>query len=388
MVTRVLATSIAREVTGAEHSLLNLAPALAAHDVTVILAAPGGTALEKAWCDKGLEFVVVDFPERGGFRDSTGTRVNAVTDLLRLPVSTLLAIMRVAAAARRVEADVIHSNCILTHFDCAFAALSSRRKAVLELHEIVAPGIGRVALGFAAVLAARALAISTAVADQLPRWARGKATVIPQGIELERFGPHGPDDRWRDRLSANPAAPLVIAVGRIDPEKALHITIRAVAAVRAAGVDAHLAVIGGPGKDDGTYLAELIDLAAELLPGAFHHEPPVPDVAPIMRSADVLVSTSTEEPFGLAILEAQACGLPVVSSASGGPLDFITDGETGLLVPVGDPDATARAIERLLTEPELATRIVAGAQTVLVGSFTAAVRAQRVSELYTKVVST
>lgn len=385
--TRVIATSIASEVTGAEHSLLNLAPALAARGVSVVLAAPGGTNLEKRWREKGLDFIAVDFPDRGAFRNSTGTRLSSVTNLMRLPFLTLWAIVLLARAARRVDADVIHSNSIITHFDCAFAALVTGKKAVLELHEIVAPGIGRRALGLATVLSAQALAISTAVADQLPTWARRKVTVIGQGIELERFSIDGVTDGWRDRLSASPASPLVIAVGRTDPEKALHIAIEAVAAVRAGGIDAHLALIGGPGKDDGGYLAELEALAAQVLPGAFRIEPGVADVAPIMRSADVLVSSSTEEPFGLVILEAQACGLPVVSSASGGPLDFVTDAETGLLVAPGDPAATAVAIRRLLDDADLAATIKVNARALVERSFTAQVRAQRISDMYTKVLS-
>jgi glycosyltransferase involved in cell wall biosynthesis len=382
-----MATSIAREVTGAEHSLLTLAPALAACGVDVILAAPGGTNLEKSWRELGLEFVAVDFPDRAAFRNSTGTKRSSLKNLLRLPVLTLWAIIKVAGAARRVDADIIHSNCIITHFDCAFGAFVTRRKAVLELHEIVAPGIGRTALGLAAVLAARALAISTAVANQLPSWAQRKATVIPQGIDIERFATEGSTDGWRARMSANPDSPLIIAVGRTDPEKALHIAIEAVAAVRATGLDAHLALIGGPGKDDGSYLAELRDLAAQLLPGAFRIEPPVDDVAPIMRAADVLVSTSTEEPFGLVILEAQACGLPVVATAAGGPLDFVAHERTGLLVPPGDGAATAQAIQRLLADRSLAARIAANARTLVEASFTAQSRAQRISEMYMKVLS-
>ncbi|MET0896531.1 MAG: glycosyltransferase family 4 protein, partial [Mycobacterium sp.] len=221
----------------------------------------------------------------------------------------------------------------------------------------------------------------------LPTWARRNVTVIGQGIEIERFSADGTTDSWRARLSASPASPLVIAVGRTDPEKALHVAIEAVAAVRAAGVDAHLALIGGPGKDDGTYLAELEELAAQRLPGAFRVEPAVADVAPLMRSADVLVSTSTEEPFGLVILEAQACGLPVVSSASGGPLDFVTDCETGLLVPPGDPAATAVAIRRLLEDPDLVAAVKANARVLVERCFTAQIRAQRISDMYTKVLS-
>jgi glycosyltransferase involved in cell wall biosynthesis len=75
-------------------------------------------------------------------------------------------------------------------------------------------------------------------------------------------------------------------------------------------------------------------------------------IANIYSSCDVWMCSSKEEGFGLPVLEAMACRCPVVSTAIGGPMDFLTNGLEGFIVPVGDADAIARVLEKVLTMPE------------------------------------
>jgi N-acetyl-alpha-D-glucosaminyl L-malate synthase BshA len=76
------------------------------------------------------------------------------------------------------------------------------------------------------------------------------------------------------------------------------------------------------------------------------------DCVPILQAADLFVQASDSESFGLAALEAQACGVPVVSTAVGGVAEVIRDGETGLLTPAGDAEALAGAASALLGDRE------------------------------------
>ena len=76
----------------------------------------------------------------------------------------------------------------------------------------------------------------------------------------------------------------------------------------------------------------------------------IDDTAPLLASSDLFLLPSENESFGLAALEAMACGLPVIATASGGMPEVIVDGETGYLAPVGDIDALAEGTRRLLED--------------------------------------
>lgn len=383
---RVLAISAARDVMGTEHSLLNLTQGLADRGVEMTLAAQPGGDLEKRWRELGLPFQPLNLPERHGIRPSSGIGYRPATDIARQLTRTVLAVRRIVKLVKETRAHVIHSNGLITHLDCAIAARITGSKAVLELHDIVAPGVGRALMGLAVRLAGSAIAISTAVRRQLPGWAAGRATVVAQGIDVERFTPSGVRNRWRDCLTSSPRSPVVAAIGRLDPEKGLHTLIEGVALCRRSGIDVHLALVGSPSKDDGGYRDRLSALGADLLPDAFRMLPPVPDVAEVLRSIDVLACPSIEEPFGLILLEAQGCGIPVVANASGGPLDFITHESTGMLVTSNDVRGYADTITKLLSDPQLRERVARGGQDRVRSSYTSHIRAAKIADLYRRLV--
>lgn len=387
--TRVLAVSAVREVMGTEHSLLNVAPSLTSQGVSLMLAAQGGGSFERRWAELRLPFFVLNLPVRQGFRPNSGKGYNGIGELARLPLRTLRAVREVADVVRSSRADVIHSNCLVTHFDCAIVGRITRTTSVLELHDIVAPGVGRVFMGLAVRLSDKAIAISAAVRDQLPRWARDNVVVIPQSVDVERFDHVCADDStwWRRHLAEDAEVPIVAAIGRIDPEKGLHVLIRAVALVRESGLDVQLAVIGSPAKDDGSHLAELRSLGSRLMGDAVRFIPQVTDVGAVLGAVDVLVCPSDEEPFGLILLEAQACRVPVVASASGGPAEFIDHGETGMLFPPGDAHALARVLARLLTDPDFRAHIAAVGQIRARTHYTVQIRADRFASLYRSLVA-
>ena len=86
------------------------------------------------------------------------------------------------------------------------------------------------------------------------------------------------------------------------------------------------------------------------------------DVRPILQEADLLVLTSREESFGLVLAEAGAFGLPVVATRTQGPTEIVVDGQTGFLVAVGDTDALAGAMDRLVVQPALRRQMGQAAQ--------------------------
>jgi glycosyltransferase involved in cell wall biosynthesis len=100
----------------------------------------------------------------------------------------------------------------------------------------------------------------------------------------------------------------------------------------------------------------------------------------------VLVNASVSEPFGLSVLEAQACGIPVIGTDAGGIPEFVSDGHTGLLVAPGRPDALAAGLSRILDTPGLRKDLVAAARDAVVAHHALAVRADAIAEVYRGVV--
>ncbi|MFE0751286.1 glycosyltransferase family 4 protein [Gordonia sp. NPDC058843] len=389
---KVLAVSPSPDVTGAEQSLLNVAGLLERSAVQMTLAAPAGGTFEKRWRETGLGFHAVDVPARQGLRSADGRRWHGLRELVTGVLRTVQAISRLVRSVRATDADVIHSNLLMTHVDCVITGLLTRARPVLELHEIVAPGLPRQLLGALIRLSGATIAISEASREQVPKWARAGVVVIPQCVDTRRFDSHrdgygAADPGWRGRLAAHPDEPVVAAVGRVDPEKGLHVLIRAVARSREMGHPVQLALVGSPGTDDGRYLSGLTVLGAELLGEAVRVVPHTDDIAGVLGAIDMLACPSFAEPFGMILLEAQLCEIPVIACRSGGPAEFIEDGDTGLLVRPGDVDDLAAALVRLVEDDALRGQLARSGRDRVRGEYTAPVRAGRIGSLYQRVAA-
>jgi len=186
-----------------------------------------------------------------------------------------------------------------------------------------------------------------------------RVQVIPCGVDTTLFHPQ---DRLQARraLTLPEAAPIVLFIGRLQPLKGLDTLLRAVHLVRQRYATLHVRIVGGGVDASDPYeaeelgrlraLAEHFDLTPHLV---FTNAQPQETLAQYYAAADVLVMPSHYESFGMVVLEAMACGLPVVASRVGGLASTVVHERTGLLVPVGDWHAFAQAIIRVLSVPAL-----------------------------------
>jgi glycosyltransferase involved in cell wall biosynthesis len=379
----VLVVSLSRTVWGAERSLLGLAPRIQQLGVALTLASPLG-AFSEAWSAGGFPHIEFPVEDRHGLRDLDGGRPGP-----RALVGELSETVRMARRlARMAKAfDVIHSNSLWAHLDCALAGRLSRRPVVLELHDLARPGLGRRVQRVAVRLASCTIAVSRAVGESVGGRPHN-LHVVPQGVDPERFRPGAPDASWRARLSSDPDEPIIGVVGRVDPEKGIGTVLQAMTMLDVPARRSHLAVVGATARDDGTYEAELRAEAASKLGNRCRFVGPVDEVPVVLRSLDVLVNASASEPFGLSVLEAQACGVPVVGTRSGGIPEFVIDGETGLLVAPGRADALAAGLSRLIGTPGLIDNLTAKALNGVAAHHTIAARAERVAQLYRSLTPT
>lgn len=185
--------------------------------------------------------------------------------------------------------------------------------------------------------------------------------VIPNGVDLERFHQLGQRERLelRSRLLGDGVSPRVVActVARLSSQKGLDMLIDAAAHIRrvSPALGLRFVVIGGGELQESLHerikdlgLGETFKLLGPL-------EPPL--VAQWLACADLFVLPSRFEGLPLALMEAMAAGLPVVATAVGGTSDLVTSSELGLLVPVDDSEALARAIRTLASDRELRDRM-------------------------------
>ena len=175
----------------------------------------------------------------------------------------------------------------------------------------------------------------------LERLPPGRATVIHNGVDTERFQPR--DGAWHNarRCELGIAAGVVVfcCVARLTEVKCPLVLVDAFARLHAQFPDVHLLLAGdGPMADevrrkvDETGLSRHIDLLGSV------------SVDDLLPACDVVVLASSSEGMSNALLEAMACGLPVVATAVGGNLQLVRPGINGVLVPAHDPAALAEAM--------------------------------------------
>ena len=157
--------------------------------------------------------------------------------------------------------------------------------------------------------------------------------------------------------------PSVITIARLIPLKGVDGLIRTIARLHEDGVPAHLWIVGdGPERTRLEAQARQSDSLQRIhFTGYIEHK----QAMKYLKAADVFALFSTTEGLPHVVLEAMAAGTPVVASAAGGTPETITDGTSGLLVPVGDEEALTAALKRVLTDAVVAVKLVAGGQAEL-----------------------
>lgn len=271
-----------------------------------------------------------------------------------------------AAAVRNYRPDLIHQH-FGTWSGPAVAAARGRNPLITTMHGADVVALGRAPttamhrwhrrnVARAAAASARVLAVSSYLAEAAVRSGvdAAKVSVHYQGIDTDYFTP-----RFPEAGTSGPGGPAagggggpaqVLFVGALNRQKGI-LDLVAVSERLHRHVEHELVIVG-----DGPLRGEVADAAARsphiVVLGAVGRD----GVRDRMRAATVLVSPSREyrgarEAAGLVLLEAQACGLPVVATDSGGQAEMTSAGYTGLVVPEKDTERLRDAVSSILTMP-------------------------------------
>jgi glycosyltransferase involved in cell wall biosynthesis len=258
---------------------------------------------------------------------------------------------RVARLIRRQGIDVLHAHSGCFFYAAIFARLAGVKRFIYTAHGL--PILNRLQDRVEDHLAGMACSAIVPVSEEIRKvlegrmpLAKGKMVPILNGIDTDRFRPFAAEGDCR-RMLLKYALPeksfLVGSVGRLDPVKNYPMLLRAFARLPRGSREPHLVFVGdGPCRRELEKMAEEMGIAARVT--FLGRQYRVHEIMPLL---DVFVLSSITEGTSVALLEAQACGVPAVVTDVGGNGNIIRHGESGFLCGVNDDSVMAGALERL-----------------------------------------
>jgi len=326
---RILLLVTLAETGGAQTYVASLLPMLAQH-FDVAVAAHGSGPLRERVQAAGVRFIHLEHVRRplSPLRDFRG-------------------LLELTALVRRERPHIVHVNSAKAAALGRLAASLARvpiRIYTVHGWSFTAHGGGSSVVYRGAERLLRPLTTTTICVAESERRAGLEAgtcdeaatVVIHNGVELPRAA----------AVESRSGPYRLVTVGRLQAPKDPITLVRALAELGRPGE----AVIAGGGPDRPAVESEVRRLGLESVVRLAGERN---DVGELLAAADLFVLSSRSEGLPLSILEAMAAGLPVVASSVGGVPELVVEGETGLLVPPGDPGALAAAIERLLDDSAL-----------------------------------
>jgi glycosyltransferase involved in cell wall biosynthesis len=280
---------------------------------------------------------------------------------LRSPLAVGRAIREVAHVIRQQGVDIVHSCMSYAHLIGGPAAAFAGVPAVLYQHGPVDSWMD----GAATLVRCSRIAANsafTAAAQRSRGWRERPVIVVPLATDMslsipERSALRAQIDA-RHRLDSGMTA--IGIIGRFDPRKGIHVALAALAPLLRSRPALRLLIVGGrfgqfhPGYDDRLRsIADAEGLGEQVVFTGYQS-----DVRPYLARMDVLVQPSLEpEAFGMTLIEAMACGVPVAASRGGGASEVVDDGVNGLLHEPGNGAELLESVTRLLDDQPLRTRL-------------------------------
>ena len=290
---------------------------------------------------------------------------------------------------RRERPDIVHLHGAKAGFLGRIAAAACRVPVVVytpnnDYLDEPMPRLRRYALVALERLVARlgGLVVSVSQEERQSWIDRGicspdRIVTIHDGFDFSRAARLVPGARARQLLGIPPDCPVAGLIARLVPQKAPHVFLRSAAAVLRQRPDAHFLVVG-----DGPLDRDLRRLAAELgIAGNVHFLGFAEDLSTVYSALHVCVLTSLYEGLPMVVLESMFLGIPVVASQAYGVNEVLSEG-CGVITPVLDPEATARAMLRVFAGGPEVRAMCDAARRRVVASFGAPAMALKYQDLY------
>lgn len=306
--------------------------------------------------------------------------------LFEFPLYEMALASKMVEVTRYEKLDLIHAHYAIPHASAALTAkniLGCDMKIVTTLHgtDITLVGLEPSFEPLMKYSIERSDAV-TSVSEFLKRetienyGVNKEITAIPNFIDTDVFRPI--DSRQLRRLLAPNGEKILVHVSNFRAVKRVTDAIKAFKQVLDKGIKAKFLLVGdGPDRSECELLARELGIWQQT-----RFLGKQSDLAAILSASDVFIIPSGNESFGLAALEAMACGVPVLSSDIGGLPEVNVDGKTGYIVKTGDVNALAERLHKLFTEEPLRKQMGVDALAHAVGNFTKEQLVPKYEEVY------
>lgn len=301
----------------------------------------------------------------------------------------LQSVWGIAKVIQERDVDIVHTHTSRDAWTALFATMvAGRGKAVTTRHAPFPAKRDPVHTWFYNKLAS-IICVSKFVRDSFlgdkPASYANHTPVIYPGIDDSKFH-HASGSRIRSELGITEQDFVTGFVGRITPEKGVHVLMRAAAILKERGKESKLVVVGMADPQYPQYVDELKEIARKgNIEATVHFYGFTSNVAEVLNSFNTLVLPAvSEESSPLVLREAMLCGKPAIATNSGGSLEIVDDGVNGYLVPPEDATAMADAVEKLLEDRNMAEQMGMAAAAKARATFTLGRMIDEIEKLYYK----
>ena len=292
---------------------------------------------------------------------------------------------------RRQQIDIIQSHLLGSNVYCALAGWLTRRPVVATFHGPVDIGPNERWRELKFWLMRRGVSQYVTVSRSLKATLQkaglldlGRSRIIYNGVDPRPFN-RPRHRRLIQELNLPGDAILIGSLGNVRPAKAYDVLIRAAVELCRRDPRLYFLVAGDIMQSVMQPLEVMLgelNLHQRVRFLGFRH-----DTADYLRGLDVFVLSSSSEGFSIATIEAQAAGLPVIATRSGGPEEIVENGKTGLLVAINDPSALADAVWRVISDQRLAEHLGQAGQIAVTQRFAMEGMIEQYADLYRQLMT-
>ncbi len=288
---------------------------------------------------------------------------------------------RIFNFVRKQKIKLIHSN---TSRAALYAGPMAKILRIPLIWHVRVPPPDNLLDRFLVLFSSRIIAVSRTVKRRFAWLTKDIVETIYNGVDTRKFSPGLAQDDLRKKFQIDSQDILIGTVGRLSPEKGLEYLFSAVREVVNLYPRTKVLIVGDGDEKYRLSLQEKVkdlELSSHIILAGFHE-----DIPRILRCLDIFTLPSLWEGFNRSLLEAMACGLPVVATAVGGNVEIVQDGVNGLLVPPGNPAALAFAITELLKDKEKARKMGLEGKLLVEENFSIDINVRKTEKLYLQIL--